>query len=317
MKLSKKFWRLGFIFTLVIVGGWALRGASSPGEETVARQNALQALAPAGQHDLGIEEIIPDRPPRAVKPVTVNLKDIPANVYDPDNQLDRWQRGEIDLVENDNLRSAAEIRDLQRAAMKMPADRNLQRPSRLLSQAGPSVSLGFPSIDITECCGGGGSVPPDPELAVGPNHIIAAVNVSFEIYDVDTGNSLAGPTTFSSFMNSESNCNGVFDPNVIYDEKEDRFILAIDANGTHYCVAVSQTGDPLGAWNIYAISTGSGLFFDYPHAGVGEDAIFMGANMFDGGFLDSRVWAINKAKMYAGDPLQASDVIVQNLGEQS
>jgi hypothetical protein len=35
--------------------------------------------------------------------------------------------------------------------------------------------------------------------------------------------------------------------------RADRFILGIDADGTGYCIAVSQTGDPTGSWNIYSL----------------------------------------------------------------
>ena len=81
--------------------------------------------------------------------------------------------------------------------------------------------------------------------------------------------------------------------------------------------AVSQTGNPLGGWNVYAFLTGNGtsLFFDYPHAGIGNDAIFMGANMFNlnagGVFIDSRVYAMEKAAMYSG---AAAGFITINLG---
>ena len=188
-----------------------------------------------------------------------------------------------------------------------------------LAPSGPGVlaptgDTSFDSIDFTECCGGGGNVPPDPEIAAGPNHIIAVVNVAFEIYD-KSGNSLVGPTTFASFMSGNPACTGVFDPNVLYDEREDRFMLAIDADGTDYCLAVSQTSDPTGSWNLYSFVTGSSsLFFDYPHAGVGNDAIYMGANMFNNftnAFVDSRIWAFDKAAMYAGSA--ASSVMI-NLG---
>jgi hypothetical protein len=104
-------------------------------------------------------------------------------------------------------------------------------------------------------------------------------------------------------MASNPNCTGVFDPNVLYDEEADRYILGIDADGFYYCIAVSQTGDPTGSWNLYAFPTATGAdFFDYPHAGVGRDAIYMGANIFAGSFKESRIWAFNKTNMYAGQP---------------
>ena len=72
-----------------------------------------------------------------------------------------------------------------------------------------------------------------------------------------------------------------FDPDVVYDTVNDRFVLGIDGNGTDFCVAATQTGDPTGAWNRYGFPTNiKGAFFDFPHMGVGEEAIFMGSNQF-------------------------------------
>ena len=65
----------------------------------------------------------------------------------------------------------------------------------------------------------------------------------------------------------------VFDPDVVYDEAEDRFVIGIDGNGDSYCVAASQTGDPTGAWYRYGFPTDvNGAFFDFPHMGVGGEA---------------------------------------------
>ena len=144
-------------------------------------------------------------------------------------------------------------------------------------------------------------------MTVGKTHIIATVNVSFEIYD-KTGGSVFGPVTFDSFFSGVSGCTGTFDPNATYDDLSDRYILGIDGGGTHYCIAVSQTGDPTGAWNLYSFQTSTAAlgspFFDYPHIGVGIDAIYMGGNMFGGtaGF-EGRVWALDKAAMYAAAPM--------------
>ncbi len=88
---------------------------------------------------------------------------------------------------------------------------------------------------------------------------------------------------------------------MLYDESADRFIVAADGNGTSYCVGVTQTGDPLGAYFFYDFPANvNGDFFDYPHAGVGVDAIYVGANMF--GAPTGRVFAFEKAAMYAGAP---------------
>ncbi|HLF31293.1 MAG TPA: hypothetical protein VI566_09760 [Xanthomonadales bacterium] len=214
----------------------------------------------------------------------------------------------------------------EEAAEKLRANALLLPPAAMVQRAnaasgpGPqspvSGGSGFDSLDYTDCCGGGGNVPADSELAVGPNHIIAVVNVAFEIYD-KSGTKLQGPTKFASLFAGVPNCSSVFDPNVIYDEKENRFILAIDGNGTDFCIAASVNGDPLGSWNRYSFATDvGGNFFDYPHSGVGEDAIYMGANMFGRrSFAEGRVWAIDKDAMYAGSP--AVNVVTRSTGGES
>jgi hypothetical protein len=293
---------------IIFLGLWLILQSAGPAPESVARQQAIQSFAPSGAEKIGGTPL----PPGQLSiPVTVNLGDIPAGVFDPDNQLSRWNRGEIDISENDGIVSSAQQSALQAESAALAPNGQIQVAASGPGLFAPTVGVSFDSIDYTECCGGGGNVPPDPELAVGPNHVIAVTNVALEIYD-KTGTSLVGPTTFSSFMSANPGCSGVFDPNALYDESADRYILAIDADGTDYCIAVSQTGDPTGGWNIYAFTTGSvSLFFDYPHAGVGVDAIYMGGNMFTSTFLDSRIWAFEKQKMYDG---QAASAVMRNLG---
>jgi hypothetical protein len=64
---------------------------------------------------------------------------------------------------------------------------------------------------------------------------------------------------------------------------------------------------------LYEFSTDvGGLFFDYPHAGIGQDAIYLGANLFAGDtYVGGRIWALDKAAMYAGSPANA---ISRSLG---
>ncbi len=235
-------------------------------------------------------------------PYPINLADVPAGVYDPNNQLDNKRGG--GRIESQISDEIADL--LRQEALLMPEQAGLDRlRSNGPGQLGPVAGASFDSLDYTDCCGGGGNVPPDSELAVGPNHIIAVVNAAFEIYD-KSGSLLAGPITFSSFFNGTAGCDGgVFDPNVIYDEENDRFILGIDGNGTSYCVAATTGSDPTGSWNRNGFATDiNGNFFDYPHAGVGQDAIYLGANMFSGNsFAEGRVWAIDKVALYAGSPV--------------
>jgi hypothetical protein len=233
-------------------------------------------------------------------PYTVNMADVPVGQYDPDNPYDtgRWRESESILPE-------AEVERLQQEAMALPPSDRVQRVAGGPPTRAFVTGAAFDSIDTLGCCGGGASVPPDPEMAAGPNHVISTVNVAFLIQDT-TGAVLVGPTTFSSFFSAIGGnpCAGYTDPNVLYDESADRFFLGIDAGGpgAQYCFAVSQTGDPTGFWNLYHFAANvGGNFFDFPQAAVGRDAIYMGGNMFAGvNFAEGRVWAMDKAAAYAG-----------------
>ena len=177
--------------------------------------------------------------------------------------------------------------------------------SRAAKASGAATS--FRSFDSINYGTVGNSVPPDTELAVGPNYVIAVVNSGFQIYTT-AGVAVTSAIKFQDFMDENTDCDsGLFDPNALYDEEAQRFILGIDANGTDYCMAVAKTADPLGDWYIYSFATDvGGNFFDFPHAGVGQEAIYVGSNQFEplagGGysFDEARLFAMDRDDLHAG-----------------
>jgi hypothetical protein len=303
---------------LLVAGAWLLSRPALLQPETVARQQAMQQAirpqAPAGSLP-GVAEmaeaavLVLD----PVEPVNVLMSEVPEGVYDPHNQYDRWLRGELDL-ESEDIVSQVEMEAMRQASLNLPP--MSQDALSLQSALQPTTlqsSASFAGIDFNQCCGGpGGSTPPDPELAAGRDHLILVVNVAFAIYNKN-GAVAKAPTTFSTLFKSVPGCTGasVFDPNVLYDDAYDRYFMAVDGGGVYYCVAVSQSGNPLGGWNLYRFTMNSGdnnLFFDYPHAGVGRDAIYVGGNMFNGStgsFSHSRIWALPKLAMYKNQPATA------------
>ncbi|MGH2544723.1 MAG: hypothetical protein ACRDIB_18175, partial [Ardenticatenaceae bacterium] len=306
--------RIVVVILFILAGGWLLfLPTSVPPESALRSRVARQAMAPAAAHlspreDRGTGE--PKGGPQApIESVTVSLDALPPDPDPTDSQYERWLRGEIDL-EKEYRVGEAEAAALKAAAARLQPNGNIQQvPQEGADPSAPDpAGVDFDSLDVTDCCGGGGGavVPPDPLMAAGPDHLIAVVNLAFEIYD-KSGNSLFGPTTFDSFFAAQPNCSGTFDPTALYDEEADRYILGVDGAGTHFCTAVSATNDPLGAWHLYAVPASfSGEFHDYPHTGVGEHAIYVGANQFGGGIpggFEGRVWALDKAAMYAGDPM--------------
>jgi len=297
--VNKSLSKLVVLGLILIAGVWLAARPTAPTPESSARLAALRGLAPARPNGSPVAAPAPDS--GAVAPVTVELSDVAAGANVANGLRARWLRGEVDLTEDEGILPPAEMAALREAALRLPASAAVQAPAAAEGPApnAPVIGVNFQSIDYTQS---GGSVPPDPELAAGPNHLIAAVNTVFAIYN-KSGTQLRAPTDFVDFMDSNALCTGfLFDPNVLYDEAANRFILGVDANGTHYCVAASATADPLGAWRVYAFPTAGGSdFFDYPHAGIGRDYLFMGANIFGAtSFSGSRIWAIDKADLYAG-----------------
>jgi hypothetical protein len=157
--------------------------------------------------------------------------------------------------------------------------------------------------------------PPDPVGDVGPNHYVEMINLVFGVYS-KTGTLLLGPvdtgTLWAGFP-VEDCTDPSGDPIVIYDQFVDRWLLSqFTTRGPIYydCVAISQTGDPTGAYYRYAFITqpdpdlpGGTFFPDYPKYGVWKDSYIMTTRDF--GDVDEygiSVYALEKNKMVEGDP---------------
>ncbi|MEO8191128.1 MAG: FG-GAP-like repeat-containing protein [Acidobacteriota bacterium] len=135
-----------------------------------------------------------------------------------------------------------------------------------------------------------GSAPSDDNGRVGPNHYVQWVNSQFAVYD-KSGSILYGPAKGNTLFTSlggvcAAQNNG--DPVVNYDILADRWVLsqfAVDAPPTglasHQCVAVSVTGDALGAYYLYDFPLSATLLFDYPHVGVWPDGYYTTYHVFD------------------------------------
>jgi Abnormal spindle-like microcephaly-assoc'd, ASPM-SPD-2-Hydin len=128
----------------------------------------------------------------------------------------------------------------------------------VLPQVGATQGVSFDAISTT------GWIPPDNNLAVGPNNIGAIVNTSFAVYSKN-GTLLSGPTNLPTLFAAIGGlCTQyVVDPIVLYDRPADRWVVA--GIGLDYvssygeCVAVSTTNDPTGSYSLYFYSFGSTL----------------------------------------------------------
>ena len=178
--IFRKLPRIGLPIALLAIGIWLIGLAVNPAAETASRQEAIQAFAPASGEIVEAGDLaLPVT--QLSEPFTINLRDVPAGVLDPNNQLDRWRQGELDLNEQDGIRGEAQLAELRAESANLLPSLGIQEPTGP-NPLTPVLGTNFDSMDYNECCGGGGNVPPDPELTVGPNHIIAVVNVALEIY---------------------------------------------------------------------------------------------------------------------------------------
>ena len=158
-----------------------------------------------------------------------------------------------------------------------------------------------------------GLLPPDTTMAVGPNHVVAWVNLKYMVFD-KAGNVLLAATNGNALFSSlpaGDPChdfnNG--DPILQYDRAADRWVLSQFAfNSTHttnaQCFAVSTTADPTGSYFLYKVDFANRLP-DYGKLGIWNDAYYTSYNMFTypgGTFSGDNLCASDRAKMLAGDP---------------
>ncbi|MBX2821080.1 MAG: T9SS type A sorting domain-containing protein [Rhodothermaceae bacterium] len=165
---------------------------------------------------------------------------------------------------------------------------------------------------------GGQVSPPDTDGDVGPNHYVQMINLVTTIFDKN-GNILpgGGPFPGNAFWSGQGGSCEAFnngDPIVLYDEVNDRWLVSqfafdsnLSAGSLAMCIAVSQTGDPLGAYNRYEYSFTSVGLPDYPKLGLVTESITFMANIFTPPFFPfggTFVGAIDKNAMYAGTTAQ-------------
>jgi len=196
-----------------------------------------------------------------------------------------------------------------------------------------SGSFGFPGIthfDQRNANGGNqfSVEPPSNGLAVGNGYVVEGVNNAIQVYSTSGTPLLAAVVSTNQLfgvapaINRSNGVNGVFptDIRVFYDPPVNRWfvlqrVLANDAFGntlpqSYYLLAVSQTGDPTGTYNIYTIDTTNAASFrcpcvsDYPQIGADQFGFYISANEFNANSSDfalaANIMAISKTALADG-----------------
>ncbi len=311
-----RFWRLTLPVALVATVVMAVSaGATQAGPNT---------KGPKFTEATGFDVSKPLRELAKVKPSSLTLP--PATGKDTDSELGA----------ETGAWSAFRSTSASLLAAMAPQKTSVQQ----VAAAIPSPNANFEGISNQDNFNlyGGRVNPPDPVGDVGPNHYVEMVNLAFAVYS-KSGTLLAGPAAIGSLWDGFAvpDCTDPSgDPIVLYDQTTDRWILSqfttrgLDPPFTapfYNCIAVSQTGDPTGAYYRYAFITqpdevDGGYFFpDYPKYGVWTDSYVMTTRDF--GFDDRygiSVYALEKNKMVNGEPKARavqffldSDVVPVNL----
>jgi hypothetical protein len=198
------------------------------------------------------------------------------------------------------------------------------------NNANPSF-VGQQSSATTCNYNGQGCNPPDMAVAASTQFVFQGVNTQFEVLDT-SGNVQPGwPVGAQDFfaVPPVSQADGtpcdttnfshpfLSDPRALYDPVDHRFWAAMlqleNAIGiatdcpfmSVYYIAVSQTSDPRGSWNVYEFNMSLEQQFvaDFTQIGLNRDAVYFSGNMFanDGTFgAYAEVFEANKAKMERG-----------------
>lgn len=176
-----------------------------------------------------------------------------------------------------------------------------------------NIEAKFPGIGAT------GWVPPDPDLGVGPQWIVAVVNSSVGFFNKSTGQAsfLQTSETFFSGLGATS---FQFDPKALYDPMSRRFFIIFcefDSAGSQskMLLAVSDDDNPNGTWYRYRIETkltvGSDSFWlDYPGFGVSQNHLAFCGNMFGftSGWAGNQFIVLPKAPLLTGQAVTATSL---------
>jgi len=150
--------------------------------------------------------------------------------------------------------------------------------------------------------------PADNSLAVSDDgFVVSAINSNLLFTDVN-GNVLQ-QASFDDFLAVLDLHGTYFDPRVIYDPTEDKFILVVLNGNTpatsRIVVCFSTSSNPTANWWIYIYSgnpAGGNVWLDYPSIGISTKDLYISGNQFtaDNIFSQCLIYQLKKGPGYVG-----------------
>lgn len=243
--------------------------------------------------------------------------------------IEQWsinfsENEDLDVVSlNRGIAAPAPYTKSPQVKAALDAQRKRKQVNKTKVDENPAISPNIES-DFNGKPIGSTGIPLDNTIAVSNDGIIiSAINTNVNILDAE-GNSLKFRSLSGMVQGQLGLLDRFYDPKVIYDPTTDRFILVFlegsNSNDTRIIVGFTQTNDPTGDWNFYAINgnpNGGMKWSDYPIIAHNKEDLYITVNVlrdnesWQEGFVQSVIWQVNKASGYEGEDLIQN--IYQNI----
>jgi hypothetical protein len=191
------------------------------------------------------------------------------------------------------------------------ADWVIPSPLETIRSKGMVQSQAPRRFRVFKAFGASGSELADPNVAVGPNSVVAVVDRSIAFFD-KLGRKFS-QTTLRQFFRAlpDSGSVSIYYPKVVYDAHDGHFIVLFEAlrrvdRKSWFFLAVSQTNDPRGKWAFWEVNMSlnrkapTGFFGDYPGLGLDHQAIYLTANLSNWNFRFqyAKIRVFKKSEVY-------------------
>ncbi|MFQ5335303.1 MAG: T9SS type A sorting domain-containing protein [Flavobacteriales bacterium] len=197
----------------------------------------------------------------------------------------------------------------KKLADKYPDRYKSSNPNHVSAVPQPTLNRGFKGNNYNN------SVPNDNNMAISNGGILlSAINSTLWAWDVNDSDTLIFTSTLAQLALPLLINQSKFDPKLVYDPVQDRFIITF-LNGftpsrSYLVLAFSSTNDPRDPWYLFKLPgnpLNDNTWSDYPAMVISNDEVFITLNLlypdssWQTGFKQSIIWQVDKNAAFAGD----------------
>ena len=152
--------------------------------------------------------------------------------------------------------------------------------------------------------------PQDNDMAISNDgHIVSVVNSNISYY-TSTGGVVLQSEDYSDFYDFLGLTGNYFDPRVLFDPVEEKFIMVIlngsSPSNTNVVVSFSISSNPNDGWWTYTFegnAANANTWFDFPNIGISGEDLFISGNLFtsSNNYNQSVIYQMDKDAGFIGD----------------